>query len=59
MEDDVYSDDDDYDLGRLSKRSDFARAMKRDVERGELEDDIRRMGTDWRESDRDFYSSSY
>lgn len=57
MEDDIYSDDDD--LGKLSKRSDFAKAMKRDIERGELEDEIRRMGTDWRESDRDFDSSSY
>ncbi len=57
MEDDLYSDDDD--LGRLSKRSDFAKGMKRDIERGELEDEIRRMGTDWRESDRDFDSSSY
>ncbi len=57
IEDDMYSDDDD--LGRLSKRSDFAKAMRRDVERGELEDEIRRMGTDWRQSDRDFDSSSY
>jgi hypothetical protein len=57
MEDDLYSDDED--LGKLSKRSDFAKAMKRDVERGELEDEIRRMGTDWRSSDRDFESSSY
>ena len=57
MEDDLYSDDDD--LGKLSKRSDFAKGMKRDVDRGELEDEIRRMGTDWRSSDRDFESSSY
>lgn len=57
MEDDLYSDDDD--LGKVSKRSDFAKAMKRDIERGELEDEIRRMGTDWRSSDRDYESSSY
>lgn len=57
MEDDLYSDDDD--LGKLSKRSDFAKAMKRDVERGELEDEIRRMGTDWRSHDRDYESSNY
>lgn len=57
MEDDLYSDDDD--LGKVSKRSDFAKAMKRDIEKGELEDEIRRMGTDWRSSDRDYESSSY
>jgi hypothetical protein len=58
MDDDI-SDDGDDDLGKFGKRSDFETAMRRDVERGELEDDIRRMGTDWRSSDEDFRSSNY
>ena len=56
-EDDVYSSDDDDE--RFGKSSDFSRAMRRDVQRGELEDDIRRMGTDWRSHDEDFFSSNY
>jgi hypothetical protein len=55
-EDDVYSSDDDE---RFGKSSDFGRAMRRDVQRGELEDDIRRMGTDWRSHEEDFFSSNY
>jgi hypothetical protein len=57
MDDDEYSDDDD--LPRLGKSSDFAKGMRRDVERSKIEDEIRRMGTDWRHRDDDFRSSNY
>lgn len=58
MEDDDYSDDDS-ELSRLGKRSDFAKGMSRDVERAKIEDEIRRMGTDWRDQDMDFESSNW
>ena len=57
FEDDEYDDDDD--VSRLGKRSDFAKGMSRDVERSRMEDEIRRMGTDWRGQDDDFLSSNY
>ena len=57
FEDDEYDNDDD--LSRLGKRSDFAKGMSRDVERSRMEDEIRRMGTDWRGQDEDFLSSNY
>lgn len=57
FEDDEYDDDDD--LSKLGKRSDFAKGMSRDVERSRMEDEIRRMGTDWRGQDDDFLSSNY
>jgi hypothetical protein len=57
FEDDEYEDDDD--ISKLGKRSDFAKAMSRDVERSRMEDEIRRMGTDWRGQDDDFLSSNY
>jgi hypothetical protein len=58
FEDDEYDDDDD-DISKLGKRSDFAKGMSRDVERSRMEDEIRRMGTDWRGQDDDFLSSNY
>jgi len=57
FEDDEYDDDDD--ISKLGKRSDFAKGMSRDVERSRMEDEIRRMGTDWRGQDDDFLSSNY
>jgi hypothetical protein len=57
FEDDEYNDDDD--ISKLGKRSDFAKGMSRDVERSRMEDEIRRMGTDWRGQDDDFLSSNY
>lgn len=57
FDDDEYDDDDDF--SRLGKRSDFAKGMSRDVERSKMEDEIRRMGTDWRGQDDDFFSSNY
>ena len=54
MEDDDYDVDEDPDISKLGKRSDFAKGMSRDVERSKIEDEIRRMGTDWRGQDSDF-----
>ena len=59
MEDDDYDTDEDPGLSKLGKRSDFAKGMSRDVERAKIEDEIRRMGTDWRGHDDDFTSSNY
>lgn len=59
MEDDDYDTDEDPGLSKLGKRSDFAKGMSRDVERSKIEDEIRRMGTDWRGQDRDFESSNW
>ena len=57
MEDDLYSDDDD--KSGEWRRNDFVKGMKRDVEAGELEDEIDRMGTDWRKRDSDYESSNW
>lgn len=57
FEDDEYDNEDD--VSKLGKRSDFAKGMSRDVERSRMEDEIRRMGTDWRGQDDDFLSSNY
>ena len=46
--------DEDPELSKLGKRSDFAAGMGKDVERSKIEDEIRRMGTDWRGQDSDF-----
>jgi hypothetical protein len=54
MEDDDYDVDEDPDISKLGKRTDFAKGMSRDVERSKIEDEIRRMGTDWRGHDSDF-----
>ena len=54
MEDDDYDVDEDPDISKLGKRTDFAKGMSRDVERSKIEDEIRRMGTDWRDHDSDF-----
>ena len=54
FEDDDYDIDEDPELSKLGKRSDFAAGMSKDVERSKIEDEIRRMGTDWRGQDSDF-----
>jgi len=59
FEDDDYDIDEDPELSKLGKRSDFAAGMGKDVERNKIEDEIRRMGTDWRGQDEDFRSSNY
>lgn len=59
FDDDDYDIDEDPSLSKLGKRSDFARGMSRDVERSKIEDEIRRMGTDWRNQDSDFESSNW
>ena len=59
FDDDDYDIDEDPELSKLGKRSDFATGMSRDVERNKIEDEIRRMGTDWRGQDEDFRSSNY
>ena len=33
--------------------------IRKDIEKGKAEEIIRRMGTDWRKDDEDFYSSNY
>ena len=59
FEDDDYDIDEDPNVSKLGKRSDFAKGMSRDVERSKIEDEIRRMGTDWRGQDDDFESSNW
>lgn len=59
FDDDDYDIDEDPGLSKLGKRTDFAKGMSRDVERSKIEDEIRRMGTDWRGQDRDFESSNW
>jgi hypothetical protein len=59
FDDDDYDIDEDPSLSKLGKRSDFAKGMSRDVERSKIEDEIRRMGTDWRGQDDDFESSNW
>lgn len=59
FDDDDYDIDEDPGLSKMGKRSDFAKGMSRDVERSKIEDEIRRMGTDWRGQDSDFESSNW
>jgi hypothetical protein len=59
FDDDDYDIDEDPNVSKLGKRSDFAKGMSRDVERSKIEDEIRRMGTDWRGQDDDFESSNW
>jgi hypothetical protein len=59
FDDDDYDIDEDPELSKLGKRSDFATGMSRDVEKSKIEDEIRRMGTDWRGQDRDLESSNW
>lgn len=47
--DDDYTEDDDAHSADIRK----------DIEKGKAEEIIRRMGTDWRKDDEDFYSSNY
>ena len=54
FDDDDYDIDEDPEVSKLGKRSDFAAGMSKDVERSKIEDEIRRMGTDWRGQDSDF-----
>jgi hypothetical protein len=49
FDDDDYREDDD----------DRDKEMRKDIEKGKAEEMIRRMGTDWRKHDEDFYSSNY
>ena len=49
FDDDDYREDDD----------DRDKEMRKDIEKGKAEEMIRRMVTDWRKHDEDFYSSNY
>lgn len=47
--------DDDY----IEDNDHLSAEIRKDIEKGKAEEIIRKMGTDWRKDDEDFYSSNY